>query len=455
MKIRRLHVQNMKLLRDFRLDFIDPSTGQPRSWTVLVGRNARGKSTILQAIALAAAGRDGALQLLSGHMGTLFDRRQDPRVPVQIDAEFSLPSVRGHMKHRKGVPLRELPETDQPQDMVSSTLTLRPASRGQGEVVGTSWYGDWTQTPPHTGAFGPINAAQTRSLPWWFTVAYGVGRQLRLPQASDALESPTRVRQKLAPLFSPLVPVGIGYADDKVHGIAGPFMKLLKKVLLHHEGLVPLISDLELRGAGGVRSTDQLADGDKFQIELPGGAQKMPATWLSHGYQATLAWVADLVGQFLLDWDGTKEPADLSGLVLIDELDLFLHPDWQAGFIQALSATFPNLQFVATTHSPLLISKLEPGQVILLDWNEAGNIVARPFEADPRLMTATDLYREIFGITDPPPTDLARDLVRCEYLGADPERTDAEDAEVQALLKSLAAARVRDLPVPVPRIPTP
>lgn len=357
MKLRHVHVQNMKLLRDFRLDFIDPATQQPRNWTVLVGRNARGKSTILQAIALAAAGRDGALQLLSGHMGTLFDRRQEPRVPVQIDAEFSLSALPDHLKRRKGVPTRELPDTHQPQDALSSTLTIRPTSRGQGEVDGDSWYGGLDTRPALAPFFGPLNAAQARSLPWWFTVAYGIGRQLRLPQAGEAIESPTRVRQKLAPLFSPLVPVGIGYADDKVHGIAGPFVKLLKKVLLHHKGLVPLISDLELRGAGGVRSTDQLADGDKFQIELPGGAQKMPATWLSHGYQATLAWVADLVGQFLLDWDGTKDPADMSGLVLIDELDLFLHPDWQAGFIQALSATFPNLQFVATTHSPLLISK--------------------------------------------------------------------------------------------------
>lgn len=49
----------------------------------------------------------------------------------------------------------------------------------------------------------------------------------------------------------------------------------------------------------------------------------------------------------------------MEGLVLIDELDLHLHPVWQQGLIAGLKHTFPRLQFVATTHSPLLLSGLE------------------------------------------------------------------------------------------------
>lgn len=200
---------------------------------------------------------------------------------------------------------------------------------------------------------------------------------------------------------------------------------------------------------GGVSLRD-LAEKDKFSFEIAGKAHKMPATYLSHGYQSTLAWIADLVGHFLLDLDGKgiTEPRNMSGLVLVDELDLFLHPEWQGDFIDALSETFPNLQFVTTTHSPLLISKLRPEQVVQLEWDDEGSIEARPFAGDPRLMTATDLYRQLFGISNPPPTELARISSRYEYLGADPARTDAEDAELQRLRMELQHAGVKDLVEP-------
>lgn len=55
MYLRKLHIQNLRLIRDLELSFVDDS-GEPRMWTVLIGRNATGKTSILQAIALAAVG---------------------------------------------------------------------------------------------------------------------------------------------------------------------------------------------------------------------------------------------------------------------------------------------------------------------------------------------------------------------------------------------------------------
>jgi hypothetical protein len=69
-------------------------------------------------------------------------------------------------------------------------------------------------------------------------------------------------------------------------------------------------------------------------------------------------------------------------------------------------------------------------------------------------MTATDLYRQLFGITNPPPTELARDLSRYEYLGADAARTDAEDDELRRLRSELERAGVRGLVDPKPRVRT-
>ncbi|NJK32512.1 MAG: AAA family ATPase [Deltaproteobacteria bacterium] len=340
------------------------------------------------------------------------------------------------------------PGRKQPQRL-SSTLEL---GADQSLFRGRSWYGGIDDTPSTRAgaATNPLEDVRASNLPWWFVAGYGVDRRLTIEAAKVVRPAEARLRS----LFEPAPPTGLNFADQQSYTreFTSAFNKLLRKVIIAQAHTVPQITGLELRGAGGVSLRD-LAEKDKFEFEIASQTYKMPATYLSHGYQSTLAWIADLIGQFLLDFagKGITEPRNLSGLVLIDELDLFLHPDWQTDFIEALAHTFPNLQFVATTHSPLLISKLAPQQIVLLDWDAAGNIVAKPFAGDPRLMTATDLYRNLFGVGDPPPTDLARQLSRYKYLGADPERDAEEEKELQRLKKDLQNAGV-EIPAPRPRV---
>jgi len=446
MHIRELHIRNLKLLKNFDLHFHDAATGAIRPWTVLVGRNARGKTSVLQAIALAAAGPTLANSLARSSLRSFFDRRQELTAPVEIEAEFELPPLDGVGK--KPVPKRSLPEPEiYGMERMVSWLRLAP---GQTILRGGSWYGslgERRQLPPR----GPLEQARAEELPWWFVAGYGVDRRLEV----ESRKADRRAEERLRSLFEPVPPIGLGFADRQSYGgdFVTAFNTLLRKVLRKDPRTVPLINDIELRGAGGT-SLQDFAEKDKFSFEIAGKAQKMPATYLSHGYQSTLAWIADLVGHFLLDLDGKgiTNPRNLSGLVLVDELDLFLHPDWQADFIDALSSTFPNLQFVVTTHSPLLVSKLRPEQVVQLEWDDEGNVEPRPFQGDPRLMTATDLYRQLFGITNPPPTELARVLSRYEYLGADPARTDVEDDELRRLRSELERAGVKELVEPKPRV---
>jgi hypothetical protein len=446
MYIRELRIRNLKLLKSFDLRFYDTATGATRPWTVLVGRNARGKTSVLQAIALAAAGPTLANSLARSSLKSFFDRRQEPAGEVEIEAEFELPPLDGVGK--KPVPKRNLPEPElYSMERVVSWLRLAP---GQTILRGGSWYGRLGERrQPPTG--GPLEQARAEDLPWWFVAGYGVDRRLTV----ESRKVDRRAEERLRSLFESVPPIGLGFADRQSYGgdFATAFNTLLRTVFLEDPRTVPLINDIELRGAGGASPQD-FVEKDKFSFEIAGKVQKMPAAYLSHGYQSTLAWVADLVGHFLLDLDGKgiTKPRNLSGLVLVDELDLFLHPDWQADFIDALSNTFPNVQFVATTHSPLLVSRLRPEQVVQLEWDDEGNVEPRPFQGDPRLLTATDLYRQLFGITNPPPTELARVLSRYEYLGADAARTDAEDDELRELRAELDRAGVRDLVEPKPRV---
>ena len=466
MYIRELRVRNYKLLRDFRLSFVDEATGEPRRWTVLVGRNACGKTSVLRAIALAAAGHTIANNLTSDSVEGLWDRRKDPTVDkgpahdVVVEAAFELPELRARpLGRQRTPPPRLLPgvfdDADASHDLraLATRLHLRSDSPlGRSSVLtGTSWYGDLDMTTVPLG--NPLERAREFGLPWWFVVAYGVHRQLEVKGERKAAR---HHQERLAPLFAPANPMGLRFANDNEFSIAQEFLRLHKAVLAAHPDLVPLVEDLELRGHGGIRSASTLADEEKYTFN----GLKLPASWMSDGYQSTLAWLADLVGHFLIDirrgpntddMKDLKSPKTLSGLVLIDELDLFLHPDWQLTFIEALSEAFPNLQFVATTHSPLLLSRLRPDQVVLLEADDEGSVVPRPLQRDPRLMSSTDLYEEVFGIEDSPPSELALKRNRYTFLSQDPERTDAEEAQVQALRLELEAARVAGLPEPRPR----
>jgi predicted ATP-binding protein involved in virulence len=76
---------------------------------------------------------------------------------------------------------------------------------------------------------------------------------------------------------------------------------------------------------------------------------------LSDGYKSVFTWLADLLSRLAENQPNADEIKNFKGVVLIDELDLFLHPKWSYGIVQQLRKKLPNIQFIITTHSPILI----------------------------------------------------------------------------------------------------
>jgi predicted ATP-binding protein involved in virulence len=94
---------------------------------------------------------------------------------------------------------------------------------------------------------------------------------------------------------------------------------------------------------------------------------------LSDGERGTLALALDLTRRLSQANPHLADLLQAAAVVLIDELDLHLHPKWQRTIVQKLTTTFPNYQFIATTHSPLIIGEVEPSGLILLS-NEGGQL---------------------------------------------------------------------------------
>lgn len=99
---------------------------------------------------------------------------------------------------------------------------------------------------------------------------------------------------------------------------------------------------------------------------------------LSDGEKCLLAMVGDLARRLAIANPGLTEPLEGEGVVLIDEIELHLHPKWQRKIIPALTRTFPNCQFIVTTHSPQVISQVQPEGIYILEKTDEGVVAKRP-----------------------------------------------------------------------------
>lgn len=89
---------------------------------------------------------------------------------------------------------------------------------------------------------------------------------------------------------------------------------------------------------------------------------------LSAGYQSVLNLVIDLAYRMaILNPDAGTDISNIEGIVLIDEIDSNLHPKWQWRIVEALTETFPNLQFITATHSPIIVSSCKKANIIIID----------------------------------------------------------------------------------------
>ncbi len=106
--------------------------------------------------------------------------------------------------------------------------------------------------------------------------------------------------------------------------------------------------------------------------------QELIINQLSDGEKCLLAMVGDLARRLAIANPGLPDPLQGEGVVLIDEIELHLHPKWQRKIIPSLTKTFPNCQFIITTHSPQVVSHVESDQIYVLESTPEGIKAIRP-----------------------------------------------------------------------------
>lgn len=137
--------------------------------------------------------------------------------------------------------------------------------------------------------------------------------------------------------------------------------KLWKALESTIETILPGFKDLKLEWTEGRLPSFSIAkNGVRFSLQQ-----------LSDGERALLALAADLTQRLSLANPGLAKPAKEGiGIVLIDEIELHLHPKWQRRVLESLRCAFPNCQFIATTHSALVLGEVKSDCVRFLEPNE-------------------------------------------------------------------------------------
>jgi predicted ATP-dependent endonuclease of OLD family len=165
------------------------------------------------------------------------------------------------------------------------------------------------------------------------------------------------------------------------------YLDLILKTLIH---ILPDIKGIEIGG-------------DKRRVYfITNGGSKVLKNHLGLGYQSLITWIVDLAKRMFDRYPKSDKPLKEPAIVLVDEIDLHLHPEWQRKIVSFLSKTFPKTQFIVTAHSPLVIQSANDINVVVLHKNEDTDEVSiyQPKETNFQGWTVEEILSDLMQMGD-------------------------------------------------------
>lgn len=359
--LRRFTLENVRTFRSpVTLDFCHPD-GKVAQWTVILGENGAGKTTVLQ--------------YLAGMM------------PVQ-DREMAKVSTKSGGK-TKGLEFRplmsgedwlfwhaqNLPQPWSDPMKLKASIDVSRASASL-ETAGPSEFKEpfgleftFGHTPEGR-ANVQLNRTGARDLKYYdqFRVfGYGASRHVAGP-SSPYLSSESFFQNggssPVSTLFHddyPLISpeqwlLSLDHAAVRAHGQASlAIRRAYESARRCLTASLPDLREIIIAPYGVVPGQTPMTLLCKTTL----AAKPVPFSALSIGYRAMAAWLTDFVKRMHAAFPNLEEPDNGPAVVLIDEFDLHMHPKWQREAMAALSAEFPNTQFIVTAHSPIVVQATE------------------------------------------------------------------------------------------------
>ncbi|MCF0186649.1 MAG: AAA family ATPase [Bacteroidaceae bacterium] len=168
------------------------------------------------------------------------------------------------------------------------------------------------------------------------------------------------------------------------------------------------------------------------RVEADGSRHELRIEQLSEGYKIVIATVADLAARMAEANPWMNNPLDAKGIVLIDEVDLHLHPKWQRTILQDLHRVFKNVQFIVSTHSPIIV-------VGAADIAQVVNLNTIPNNADEVASVASVsnvgqvLLSDLFGLKSLQSPEWDEKIQERDDILAKPELTQKDETRLAQL----------------------
>lgn len=170
----------------------------------------------------------------------------------------------------------------------------------------------------------------------------------------------------------------------------------------------------------------------------PGVEFKTPYGWvplrqLGYGYRTMIAWVIDFTSRMVERYPNCPDPLAEPAVVLVDEIDLHLHPKWQRELIEFLTERFPNTQFIVTAHSPLIVQAASDANLVLLRRDGDHVVIENNPETIRGWRVDQILTSELFGLESARPPDTEKLLMRRKQLLTKSRLTKANQKELEEI----------------------
>lgn len=324
-----------------KLDLSD-GNGRPRQWTVILGDNGTGKTTLLRALASMQpylSGREEPRWRLANPLVFNIEPKKQAR-PVFTEAEYGAGSLLGDFDPIKVDSMNRV-----------AYFSGSPFIKYEAD----SWLtGSWSMA----------------------LFAYGANRMMGAGKLSEISSAPPEdsmmLHESVMSLFretAPLINGELWLKETKLRALLEKGTSSEKSAQLRFERvkklLIDLLPDDDIEDLD-VFSADEDATGPQTDVRA-----KTPYGWvdfdsLSLGYRTLLSWTIDLAARMFARYPHSKDPLAEAAVVLVDEIDLHLHPKWQRKLFDSLSAKFPNVQFIVTAHSPLVVQAARDANLYVL-----------------------------------------------------------------------------------------
>ncbi|MCB1929746.1 MAG: AAA family ATPase [Rhodocyclaceae bacterium] len=347
MYISKVTLRNVRGFTDLTFDLTRPGGGYA-GWTVFTGDNGSGKSTLLKAIAVALTGKDTARALQPSFHRWIREGQHEASIelglmPVTDDDNFTEGGRVTAKAFLARMALRNGQKEPQIEAALPSGITRKNYSTPQRSI--------WSQD-----ARG------------WFSCGYGPFRRV-------FGASPEATRQMVAPATERFVTMfqeaaSLAEVDQWLRTLSHRSLEAKSDAREQLDLILELLRDELMPN----QITVDRIDSDGLWLKDRNGLQ---LSWseMSDGYRAALALLADILRHLInaygvaniADRDGSgKLVFQRSGVVLIDEIDAHLHPEWQREIGFWLKRHFPNIQFLVTTHSPIICQAADPNGLFVL-----------------------------------------------------------------------------------------